>query len=161
MRVSHILRTVSEPPALNLVRQMLKDAMRAKQPLQKQTYRAVLAATQNANIAKPNSVNSDVAVGSIVLSLYKKRIESASEYIKGKREDLAENEKKEASVLQEVLSKLNLASEEDVRNKVSEFIKTNEVKNMKEAMQKLPKQVEEEWRAPKSMIVQELKTAFK
>lgn len=161
MRLSPLLRTLAEPPALNSVRQMLKQAMRDQQALQKQTYRAVIAAVKNANIAKPGSVVSDVSLASVVVSLRKKRLDAAAEYMKGNRADLADVEKQEAGVLDEVLRTLDLASPEEVAASVSKLVRESGIKTMKEAMQKLPKDVETSWRAPKSLIVQQLREILK
>lgn len=158
MRPSLIrLAIAAEPPAMASIREGLKIAMRAKDSTTKNTLRSVMAAVTNANISKANSCTTDLNLYTIVDGLAQKRRESAAEYRKGSREDLAEGEEAELSVLEKLQAKIPVASDQEIRSKVSDYLAT-QGKNVpfKQLMSNLP-DVEREWYAPKKSVVAAIK----
>jgi uncharacterized protein YqeY len=85
----------------------LKDAMRQGDALRRDTLRSVLTAISNAEVARVNvkdesATRSDLAdadVLDVVAKQVKQRRESAAEYRKASREDLASREDAEAEIL--------------------------------------------------------------
>lgn len=164
MRASLILRNASggEPPAMAFVRQMLKMAMRSGNGVEKNVLRAVMTAVKNANITKAGSCVSDLSFSGVLNSLIKKRLQSAEEYMKGKRPELAEGEHKEIEVLQKLLKELDVATPEQLQESVAAFLKKANIDlsasdGFKKVMASLPKDVESLWRSPKSNVVAAVK----
>lgn len=151
------LAAAVEPPSMASIREGLKTAMRAKDSTTKNTLRSVMAAVTNANISKPNSCTTDLNLYSVVDGLRKKRKESAEEYRKGSRVDLAEGEEAEISVLEKLQSQIPVASAEQIKSKVDEYL-ASQGKNVpfKQLMANLP-DVEKEWFAPKKSVVAVIK----
>lgn len=147
------------------VRMMLKNAMRSGNTVEKNTMRAVMAAVKNADISKPGSMTTDLAFAGLLTSLIKKRVQSAEQYISGMRKDLAEGENQEAAVLKQLVEKLDIASPEQLKGSVSKFIEELALDSsasdaFKRAMSKLPKDVETQWKAPKSAVASAIKEYF-
>lgn len=149
----------AEPPVLKEVREMLKTAMRSGDNTAKTTIRAVMAGVKNANIDKPGSMSTDFAFHSLVGTLIRKRQSSAEEYTKAGREDLAEKERSEISVLEKLQEKVPIASPDEVRSRLELFIAANRIdrsaKNfMQQMMAKVPwATAETQWGMPKKEIV--------
>lgn len=88
------------------IRELLKDAMRAKNEVKVNTLRNILSATTNELVAKgktPQDVPSDEDVLTVIKKLVKQRKDSIEQFEKGGRRDLAEKEKHELSILEEYL----------------------------------------------------------
>lgn len=162
MHFTKILRSSSEPPAMIAVRQALKAAMKANNVLHKTALKAVMAAVKNADIAKSGSMKSNLAFAGLLGSLIKTRLQSAEEYVKGNRIDLAENERGEVSVLKELKKQLDIATPEQIEEKLKSHIKDLGVDlNAKDAFKNiiagLPKDMEETWNASRSAVVSAIK----
>jgi uncharacterized protein len=80
----------------------LKDAMRSGDELRKQTIRMARAAIKNTEINKMAELD-DAGVQDVLRKEIKQRRESADEYEKGKRMDLADKERAEAAMLEAYL----------------------------------------------------------
>ncbi len=101
----------------------LKDAMRARDELRRNVLRSVLTAISNAEIARVDvkdaaasrSELADADVAAVLRKQAKQRRESAGEYRKAARTDLAEREEAEAAIidayLPQELSRDEIASE--------------------------------------------------
>lgn len=101
----------------------LKDAMRARDELRRNVLRSVLTAISNAEIARVDvkdasasrSELADADVVAVLRKQAKQRRESAEEYRKAARSDLAEREEAEAAIidgyLPQELSRDEIASE--------------------------------------------------
>lgn len=144
------------------VRQALKLAMKGNNVLQKTTLKAVMAAVKNADISKPGSMKSNLAFAGLLSSLIKKRLQSAEEYVKGNRNDLAENERGEIGILEELKKQLDIASPQQIEEKLKSYVKDLKVDlNAKDAFKniisQLPEDLEETWKAPKSAVVSAIK----
>jgi uncharacterized protein YqeY len=81
-----------------------KDAMRSGDELRKETIRMARAAIKNAEINKIAELD-DAGVQDVLRKEIKQRRESADEYEKGKRMDLADKERAEAVILEAYLPK--------------------------------------------------------
>lgn len=82
----------------------MKDAMRAGDKLRLSTIRFLLSELKNAEIAKGEELSDEETV-EIVQRQIKRRREAIDQYRKGGREDLAEKEEAEASILERYLPK--------------------------------------------------------
>jgi uncharacterized protein len=80
----------------------LKTAMKASESLKVSVLRMSKAALKNRQIEKGEAL-SDEEILSVLSSLSKQRRESIEQFSKGGREDLAEKEKQELSILQSYL----------------------------------------------------------
>lgn len=85
------------------VREELKNAMRAKDQVALDTYRAVLTAFMNELVATgktpQDEVGDDMAL-KVIQKLIKQRKDAISQFEAGARSDLAEEEKKQLAVLE-------------------------------------------------------------
>jgi uncharacterized protein YqeY len=153
----------AEPPIMGAVRQSLKDAMKAGDAARKTTIRAVMAALKNANIDKPNSVVTDIGFYGLINSLIKKREKSIDEYKSGNRLDLVDMEQQEIDILKQLQAKIEVATDEQVSSRVSEFIaqlgvSADDKAAMGKIMSKLSwSQVESEWKASQGQVVKAIK----
>jgi hypothetical protein len=82
----------------------MKDALKAGEKIRLQVLRHIRSAIKNAEIAK-RAVLQEADVLKVIASELKKRKESIEAYIKGERKELAEQEEKEAKVLEEYMPK--------------------------------------------------------
>lgn len=161
MHPSILLRYASEPPAMATVRTLLKNAMRSGNAMEKNVLRAVMAAVKTADIAKPDSVTNDVQFAGILNSLIKKRNQSIEQYVAGNRQDLADAEKEEITVLQQLVEKLDVSSPEQLKQLAKQYIEGLNLGSasdaLKKAMSSLPKDVEAQWKAPRSDVARAVK----
>jgi hypothetical protein len=93
----------------------LKDAMRARDELRRETLRMALSAAQNAEKAARRPLTDDEML-SVFTREVKSRRESIDAYEKANREDLASKERAEAAILAEFLPQQ--LSEDEVRDMV-------------------------------------------
>lgn len=88
------------------IQNQIKDALRAKDSIRLLTLRGVLTAFTNESLnlgRKPQDKLTDEEAVLVVKKLAKQRKDSIEQFEKGGRNDLAENEKKELSILEEFL----------------------------------------------------------
>jgi uncharacterized protein YqeY len=108
---------------LEQVRADLVDAMRAKDELRLPVLRGIIAACTNELVAKslkPTDVLDEKDVHTVVRRLVKQRKDSAEQFMKGNRPELAEREMKELGVLELYLPQM--ASEGDIEAAVREAL---------------------------------------
>ncbi len=116
----------------------LKDAMRSGDELRKQTIRMVRAAIKNTEINKMAELD-DAGVQDVLRKEIKQRRESADEYEKGNRMDLADKERAEAAMLEAYLP-AQISAEEieaEVRSIIAETGSREVSKVMPLAIQRL------------------------
>lgn len=80
----------------------LKDAMRSGDELRRETIRMARAAVKNAEIKRLGELD-DAGVQEVLRKEIKQRRESAEEYSKGNRSDLADKELAEVAILEKYL----------------------------------------------------------
>lgn len=88
------------------IRNGIKDAMRAKDELRKEVLRGITTAFVNEVIAqrrRPDEELSDADAITVLKRLVKQRKDSAEQFEKGGRPELAEKEMKEITIIQEFL----------------------------------------------------------
>ena len=97
------------------IRDDLKDAMRAKDEIRRDTLRGAITAFTNELVAKgskPTDELSDADAMTVLKRLGKQRKDSIEQFTKGNRPELAEKEAKELTILEAYLPKM--ASREDI-----------------------------------------------
>lgn len=129
------------------IREDLKKGLKEREELKVSVLRLLLAAILNREKekryklakGKPELKEEDLAKGSeltdeeivaVILSESKKRREAIVEYERGKREDLAEKEKKEAEILKKYLPEQ--LSKEEIEKLVKEVINKIGAKELKD-----------------------------
>jgi uncharacterized protein YqeY len=116
----------------------LKDAMRSGDELRKQTIRMARASIKNTEINKMAELD-DAGVQDVLRKEIKQRRESADEYEKGNRMDLADKERAEAAMLEAYLP-AQISAEEieaEVRSIIAETGSREVSKVMPLAIQRL------------------------
>ncbi len=108
------------------IRELIKDAMRAKDAVRLDTLRGVLSACTNqlvANGKKPQEMLTDEEVIAVITRLSKQRKDSIEQYTTGNRPDLVAEESAQLAVLMEFLPTLMSEAEITtfVENKKSTF----------------------------------------
>ncbi len=108
------------------IRELIKEAMRAKDAVRLDTLRGVLSACTNHLVAsgkKPQEMLTDEEVVAVITRLSKQRKDSIEQYTTGNRPDLVAEESAQLAVLMEFLP--TLMSEDEitafVENKKSTF----------------------------------------
>jgi uncharacterized protein YqeY len=97
------------------IREDLKDAMRAKDQVKVDTLRGALAAFTNELVAKgkkPTDELDEKDIVTVMKRLAKQRKDSAEQFEKGGRPELAEKEKTELKIIEEYLPQM--ASREEI-----------------------------------------------
>jgi uncharacterized protein len=100
---------------IDQIKSDMKDAMRAKDDLRLQTLRGAIAASTNELVAKgmkPTDTVDDAMMMTILKRLAKQRKDSADQFTKGNRPELAEKELKELTIIEAYLPQQ--ASREDI-----------------------------------------------
>lgn len=110
---------VDKMPLVDDIRTDLKKAMLEKDKLRISTIRLLISSIHNKEIEKGESLE-DEELLAVLSSEVKKRRESAEEYKKGNREDLAEKEEKEIKIIQEYLPEQ--LSDENLQKIIKETI---------------------------------------
>jgi uncharacterized protein YqeY len=88
------------------IREKIKDAMRAKEALRLEVLRGMLTAFTNELVSlrrTPQDILEDDKALTVVKRLVKQRKDSADQYTKGNRPELAEKEVAELAILEEFL----------------------------------------------------------
>lgn len=88
------------------LKEMMKDAMRAKDQVKLGVVRGLIAACTNESVTKgygPDGVLTDDEVLSVVMRAAKQRKDSISQFTEGGRPELAEGEQAELSILETML----------------------------------------------------------
>ena len=88
------------------IKDQIKDAMRAKDELRKEVLRGILTAFVNQVVSErrtPQEILDDEGCVLVLKRLVKQRKDSAEQFEKGGRPELAEKEKKELAIIEEFL----------------------------------------------------------
>ena len=91
------------------IKELIKDAMRAKDELRKEVLRGILTAFVNELVAKrrtPQEILGDDDCVAVLKRLVKQRKDSAEQFTSGGRPELAEKEIKELAIIEEFLPAL-------------------------------------------------------
>lgn len=101
------------------VKEKMKDAMRAKEEVRVRVLRGLMAAFTNELVTlgkTPQDALSDEESLVVITRASKQRKDAIEQFIKGGREDLADDEKAELAVIEEFLPEL--MSEEEIKKVV-------------------------------------------
>jgi uncharacterized protein len=109
----------------------LKDAMRSGDALRRETIRMARSAVKNAEINRMGELD-DAGVQDVLRKEIKQRRESAEEYTKGKRPELAEKELAEVALLEAYLPQQ--MSPEEIETEVRGIIAEVDSKEMSKVM---------------------------
>jgi uncharacterized protein YqeY len=107
----------------------LKTAMKATEAEKVSVLRMAKAALKNKEIDKRDTLSDDEILA-VLSSLSKQRKESIEQFAKGGREDLAEKERRELSVLQSYLPKV--LTQEELDNIIAEAIRESSAESLKD-----------------------------
>ena len=111
-----------------------KNSLKSKDKLQISTYRLILSAIKNQDIANRSGPNKketdDDDIKKLLKKMIKQRTESIEIYKKGNRQDLLEVEQKEHEIISSFLPKQ--LSEEETKNICNEMIKKLNASTIKE-----------------------------
>ena len=97
----------------------LKDALKAKDKERLGTLRMLLAEIKNEKIRGGREVDEKTFVG-LVRKAIKQRKDSAEQYRRGERGELADKEEREAALLEAYMPQQ--ASEDEIRRAIEEFV---------------------------------------
>lgn len=107
----------------------LKTAMKSSDALKVSVLRMAKAALKNKEIDKKDTLSED-DIRSVLSSLSKQRKESIEQFTKGGREDLADKERRELSVLQSYLPKE--LTQEELDSVITEAIRESSAESLKD-----------------------------
>jgi len=107
----------------------LKTAMKTSDVIRVSVLRMAKAALKNKQIDKRDALSED-DIRSVLSSLSKQRKESIEQFLKGGREDLADKERRELSVLQAYLPKE--LTQEELDRIITEAIRESSAENLKD-----------------------------
>ena len=107
----------------------LKTAMKTSDAVKVSVLRMTKAALKNKQIDKQDALSDDDIL-SVLSSLSKQRKESIEQFLKGGREDLADKERRELSVLQEYLPKE--LTQEELDRIITEAIRESSAESLKD-----------------------------
>ncbi len=116
-------------PLLQKIDEDLKSALKASDHIRVSTLRMLKAALKNKQIEKRGELSDD-DITDVLISLSKQRRESVDMFLKGGRQELAEKEREELSILQSYLPKQ--LSNDEVDSVILEIIKNSDAKNIKD-----------------------------
>lgn len=107
-----------------------KSAMKARDALKLSTLRMLKADMNNVKLEKNKAILSDEEITKVIHRQVKQHRDSIEQFEKGKREDLAEKEKKELQILLGYLPEQ--LSEEELKKIIAETIKELGARDKKE-----------------------------
>lgn len=118
------LRRFQASPAYNellrVIKVDLKQAMIAKQNVEKNTIRSILLTIKNNEI--DGGAQTEFELSKVLNKMIKQRVVSANEYKQQNRADLAEVETQESDLIRKYVMSLPVASDEQINEKVVEFL---------------------------------------
>ena len=107
----------------------IAEAMRSKEPLKLGVLRLMKTAVKNKEVEKMKPLDQAEVLG-VFNSLVKQRKDSIEQFRKGGREDLAQKEEAEITVIEQYLPAA--ASEDDIRRAVEEAIQETGASSIKD-----------------------------
>lgn len=121
----------------------LKQAMIAKNKVEKNTIRSVLSSIKNSEIDGGKQTEFDLF--RLFSKMVKQRNESEQMYVAQQRLDLAEVEAQESHIIRKYLESLPVASEDEVASKTEKWLKELHEQNNALALKDIMKQVTDEF----------------
>lgn len=116
-------------PLLQKIDEDLKSALKASDQIRVSALRMLKAALKNKQIEKRRELSEDDIID-VLISLSKQRQESIDMFLKGGRDELAEKEREELSILQSYLPKQ--LSNDEIDSIILETIKNSDAKDIKD-----------------------------
>jgi uncharacterized protein YqeY len=142
---------MAEPTPQQRIESDLKTAMKAGRKDQVGTLRMLLAELKNERIRRGDDVD-EPGFLAIVRKMIKQRDDSAAQYDKGHRPELAAKEREEAAYLQEEYLPKG-PSEDEIRQAVESFVEENDLSGMSAMGQVMPAMIERfEGRADNAVV---------
>ena len=111
------------------IQSVIADAMRSKESLKLGVLRLMKTAVKNKEVEKMKPLEQGEVLG-VFNSLVKQRKDSIEQFRKGGREDLAQKEEAEITVIEQYLPAA--ASEDDIRSAIEEAIQETGAASMKD-----------------------------
>lgn len=120
---------------MSLLKQDLKQAMIKKENLTKNTIRCIMSDIKNSEIdgAQQNEFN----LYKVLNKMIKQRHQSSIDYQNQNRQDLADNEIKEIAVIEKFVKSLNIASNDEIIEKLTLFLSDLKAKDHNLHMSKI------------------------
>ena len=139
----------------SLIKSQVTTSMKNGDKLRTSVLRMTLAEIQKEEISEKSDLE-DNKVISILEKMIKQRKESIAQYLKASRNELAEKEKKEITIIQEFLP--DQMTEEEIREKIQKTIESTGAESMKD-MGKVMAALKEQTagKADAALISQEVK----
>lgn len=143
---------------LTTLRNDLKLSIRNKAPaLEKTTLRGILSEMKNLEIENHGSVVDEFKIFDHLNKLVKQRNDTANEYLKPDQperfKELAEKELSEARVISKYLTALPVASVEEIKAKVEELMKSENITDKRKVFAKIPwNKINAEWKASRGAV---------
>lgn len=161
------LRKFQATPAYNAllksIKVDLKQAMIAKQNVEKNTIRSILSTIKNNEI--DGGVQTEFELSKVLNKMIKQRVVSAQEYKQQNREDLAQVETQELDIIRKYVLSLPVASDEEVNEKVKEFLENLKKQDEKIHIGAIFKQINDDlatlWGAAPSVIKAKIPQYYK
>lgn len=141
----------------------LKQAMIAKQNIEKNTIRSILSTIKNNEI--DGGEQTEFELSKVLNKMIKQRVMSASEYQQQNRADLADVETKESDIIRKYVMSLPVASDEAINEKVVSFLTEIKGKDPNTHIGAIFKQINEDlataWGAAPSVIKAKIPQYYK
>lgn len=143
---------------LNSLRTDLKACIRNKlPPIEKTTVRGILSEMKNLEIENHGSIVDEFKIYDHLNKLVKQRKETANEYLKPDQperfKELAEKELSEAKIIEKYLNSLPVATEDEIKTKLRELMKSENITDKRKLFPKIPwAKINTEWRASKGAV---------
>ncbi|TID23827.1 hypothetical protein CANINC_003118 [Pichia inconspicua] len=140
------------------LRNDLKSSIRNKEPaVVKTTVRSVMSEMKNLEIENHGNVVDQFKIYDHLNKLVKQRKETAEQYLKPDQperfKEMAEAELEEAKIIAKYLTVLPVASEEEVKAKVIELMKAENITDKRKLFPKIPwNKINSEWKASRAMV---------
>lgn len=118
-----IRRLQASPAYTNLLKSLkvdLKQAMIAKNNVEKTTIRSILSSVKNNEL--DGGAQTEFELSRVLGKMAKQRSDSAKEFQQQDRSDLAEVELQESDIIQKYISALPVASDAEIKKKLIEFL---------------------------------------
>ncbi|KAG0675882.1 Altered inheritance of mitochondria protein 41 mitochondrial [Pichia californica] len=140
------------------LRNDLKACIRNKSPaVEKTTVRGIMSEMKNLEIENHGSIVDEFKIYDHLNKLIRQRNETAAEYLKPDQperfKELAEKEIDEAKIISKYLNALPVASEEEIKLKLVDLMKSEGITDKKKLFPKIPwAKINTEWKASKGAV---------
>lgn len=143
---------------LNTLRTDLKSCIRNKAPpVEKTTVRGIMSEMKNLEIENHGSLVDEFKIYDHLNKLVKQRRETANEYLKPDQperfKELAEKELTEAKIIEQYLTKLPVATQDEIKAKLLDLMKAENITDKRKLFPKIPwNKINSEWKASKGAV---------